>query len=184
VRKPVFIFGIAIVAVALAFVLTDSVLITLGAGVTEANVHRIRVGMTKPQVERILRVADQYVPISPPDSAETPDGELGLWGKSQLQVLVTFDRDGRVRSASYYLEQGGELTLSSGQGWARNPSAGLSVIGGLNMMGMAPYGLPGGVLSMPGGRAGTPGDPSRSRTITQHNRQIRRAAATRASTRR
>ncbi len=49
----VYLLGIAMVLVALAFVITDGVLGS-GPGVTEANVRRIRVGMTLQEVEAIL----------------------------------------------------------------------------------------------------------------------------------
>jgi hypothetical protein len=99
-RKRVFVCGVAIVAVALAFVLTDSLLMTLGAGVTEASICRIRPGMTRPQVERLLGEPGEYEPFTAPDGR--PDTR-GVWSKNQIEVEVWFDPYGRVYQASYSL---------------------------------------------------------------------------------
>src|SRR5260370_37106385 len=101
-RKRVFVIGVAIVAVALAFVLTDSLLITLGAGVTEANARRIRMGMPKSQIERILGGSGQ-----PSDWLPAGECEARLWTGEEGQVQVRFDCNGCVEAASFFDRLGG-----------------------------------------------------------------------------
>jgi hypothetical protein len=50
--RQVYLMGVGLALVALAFVVTDALL--WGPGVTEANVRRVRVGMTIREVESIL----------------------------------------------------------------------------------------------------------------------------------
>jgi hypothetical protein len=88
--KHVFFVGIATVAVALAFVLTDSVLTTLTAGVTEANVRRIREGMTKPQVERILGWGGKSALDWVPDPTHLTKVEWRVWKSEAGEIIVGF----------------------------------------------------------------------------------------------
>jgi outer membrane protein assembly factor BamE (lipoprotein component of BamABCDE complex) len=115
--RSVFFFGIAMAAVALAFVLTDSVLTKLTAGITEANVRRIRIGMSKLQVERILGEPGRYGPFFSLGLADDPGREVGAWASHQLEVQVSFDRNGRVESAAYSDRWGGVSVLSQNQTW-------------------------------------------------------------------
>jgi outer membrane protein assembly factor BamE (lipoprotein component of BamABCDE complex) len=110
--KRLFLLGVAIVAVALAFTVTDSLLVTLTAGVTEANVRRIRVGMSKPQVDRILGRPQAYESL--PRSRQK-----GLWVSGSAEVEVIFDGDGNVRSAYFYRTGEAEslMILWSKSGW-------------------------------------------------------------------
>src|SRR5690242_5346436 len=100
-KKPVFVFGIAVLVLALAFVLTDAIVSALTAGVTEGNIRRIRIGMLKPEIERILGEPGQYESFNWPDCDEPCQGEVGRWESFGLQVQVTFDRLGRVQSAHF-----------------------------------------------------------------------------------
>jgi hypothetical protein len=118
--KSVFFIGIATVAVALAFVLTDSVVTTLTAGVTEANARRIRIGMIEPQVERILggvgRKSSGWGVSGPEESG--PEEQYGrLWASKDVQVWVLFDRSGCVECVCFWTRQGEAFSLSANQTW-------------------------------------------------------------------
>ena len=118
--KSVFICGIATVAVALAFVLTDSVLTTLTAGVTEANARRIRIGMIKPQVERLLGGVGRKSSgsgVSGPEESGPEELYWRLWANDDVQVLVYFDRNGCVEHACFWTRQEGPFALSENQTW-------------------------------------------------------------------
>jgi hypothetical protein len=84
---------VALVAVALAF--TDWAL-SLRPGVTEANVRRIKSGMTLAEVEAHLG----------PLGAEQPGLTPGLfqtlaWGGKGGAAVISFDRDGKVSETEF-----------------------------------------------------------------------------------
>jgi hypothetical protein len=90
--------GVGLVLVVLAFLLTDALL--WAPGLTEANVRRIKPGMTLAEVEALLG--------SPPwhseDFAEYGVNRLGyrwsrLWKAEGAWAEVSFGADGRVRAA-------------------------------------------------------------------------------------
>ena len=70
-----------------------------GPGVTWANVERIRVGMTQPEVEAIVgRPPQTYwrgpMPLS--DNSPPAYHRALLWSDMECDILVYLDRDGRV----------------------------------------------------------------------------------------
>jgi len=82
--------------------------LTRGSPITPQNVARIRVGMTQPEVEDILRgppgnappgigVPAGYLPVK--DVSGKPTGDTqGTWVGDEYAVEVLFDGQGRVRS--------------------------------------------------------------------------------------
>jgi hypothetical protein len=87
--RRVYLLGLGLALVTLAFAVTDWAL-GLRPGVTEANVKRVRVGMTLAEVEGILGEAGD-----PFDCAN----HLLFRGQNRNRILVQIDRHGRVRRA-------------------------------------------------------------------------------------
>jgi hypothetical protein len=81
--------GVALVALALAF--TDWAL-SLRSGVTEANVRRIRVGMTVHEVEALL---------GGPKTGLTEPAIASFWSGESGDALVVFSKMDRVTHAWY-----------------------------------------------------------------------------------
>jgi hypothetical protein len=72
-----------------------------GGGVTWANVERIEVGMTQPQVEAVVGRPAQTRWRGPlPITDNSPPGYhvVLLWSDMECDILVYLDRDGRVIS--------------------------------------------------------------------------------------
>ena len=82
--RLVFLLGLALAAVALAFVATDALL--WRPGLTEANARRIREGMTLREVEGLL--------------GRAPDWELmaggWVWRSAEVTVIVHMSPEHRV----------------------------------------------------------------------------------------
>ena len=96
--RLVFLLGLALAAVALAFVATDA---ALGPrpGVTEANVRRIKAGMTVGQVEALLGGPGDSVGFSP--RGGRGHAELLLRVGRGGWALVHLDRDGQAETARW-----------------------------------------------------------------------------------
>ncbi len=93
--RGVFLLGIAIAVVAVAFAVTDWLIAAL-PGVTEANVRRIRAGMTQAEVERLLgRRRDFTHPTLVPSDLEL------CWESRHGTAVVRFSRDGLVKGARF-----------------------------------------------------------------------------------
>jgi hypothetical protein len=96
--RQIFLWGLGIVLVALAFVLTDQV-VSGSPGVTEANCRRIRVGMALREVESIL--GGPPVPPSPicatnlKTAGGQGQGEFVVWTNRtyNLRLVCCDDRD-------------------------------------------------------------------------------------------
>lgn len=81
-------------------------------GVTWANVKRIEVGMTQAQVEAIVGGPSpgwSYGPDPITDNSPPDYHAVMLWSATECDILVYFDRDGRVISR--------EGVGSNGSGW-------------------------------------------------------------------
>jgi hypothetical protein len=90
--RRVYLLGIGIALVALAFVLTDALL--WEPGITEANVRRVRVGMTLADVQALF--GDE------PEMELGGDGTQSLrWWSEQGAAWVHFDENQRVQSAEF-----------------------------------------------------------------------------------
>jgi hypothetical protein len=93
----VFMLGIGLVVVAVAFVVTDE-LLSAQPGVTERNVRRIRPGMTLEEVEALLGRQGFEVWDSEP-----PDTITRCWKNEEFSVIFDFDAAGRMqRVFSFY----------------------------------------------------------------------------------
>jgi hypothetical protein len=89
--RRVFLLGVALALLALAFALTDWWL-GLQPGVTEANVKRIRAGMTVQQVEAIF---------GGPRKFQTEPALGWYWDGESGHAVVVFDGKDRVYSADF-----------------------------------------------------------------------------------
>jgi hypothetical protein len=105
--RRVFLLGVGAALVALAFAVTDAVL-GPQPGATEANVRRIRNGMTREQVESIL--GGTGLPGDHPPAPLFVDGSWGItpyhWVGADGYASITFswsafDGKDRVVSASF-----------------------------------------------------------------------------------
>ena len=84
--RKVFLLGLGLSLIALAFALTQYVL-DLQPGVTEANIKRIREGMTVQQVEAILGAPRRF----------QTDPAIGWWWEGETgTAVVVFDENERV----------------------------------------------------------------------------------------
>ncbi len=92
--KHVYFVGVALFLVTVAFLVTDG--LVWQPGVTEANVRRIRPGMTQAQVETLLgRPHDDK-------SGRAGRGPYGLtWYESRVAVTVSFSAAGRVEETAW-----------------------------------------------------------------------------------
>src|SRR5262249_16089417 len=79
--KRVYLLGVGVALVALGLVLTDE-LLSLGPGVTQANVERIRAGMTREEVTAILRAP----------SGSLLDGGSVWWVGERGAAIVSFEQ--------------------------------------------------------------------------------------------
>jgi hypothetical protein len=98
--RGVYLLGVGIVLVAGAFLLTDRLL--WRPGVTEANVRRIRPGMTVQQVEGLLGGPARY-PVSQNDGWDR--SWAGLWFGPDGVADVYFDQHGRVEDGKFVWNQ-------------------------------------------------------------------------------
>jgi hypothetical protein len=98
--KPVFLAGVGVVLVALAFVVTHGVL--FAGGGTEANYNRITKGMTRGQVEALLGGRGRFAVSFEPDDARFEGWATWIWRGEDGDAWVTFTRSGRVRNAYFY----------------------------------------------------------------------------------
>jgi hypothetical protein len=94
----VYLLGVGVALVALAFLLTDA--LVWEPGVTEANVRRIRPGMSLDQVEAILGEKGIAVDLrdNPPGR---PPSVPWLWSARTGAAWVRVGAGGRVESASW-----------------------------------------------------------------------------------
>jgi hypothetical protein len=102
--RRVYLLGVGLALVALALAVTDWAL-SLRPGVTEANVRRIRVGMTLAEVEGILGGPGRPLPPSRPFCAPYKwSGDAGL-----ATVVMGMEGDeSRLRVAfAYWLQSAG-----------------------------------------------------------------------------
>src|SRR5262245_20774469 len=95
--RGVFLLGIGIAVIALAFAVTDWVTRPT-PGVTEANARRINAGMTPPQLEALLG--------RPPDGTELEDERgrrqlRGVWLGKEGNVIVAVDDHYRVERVEW-----------------------------------------------------------------------------------
>jgi hypothetical protein len=95
--RLVYLAGVGLVLVALAFAVTDRAL-SLLPGVTEAHVKRIRPGMTLAQVEEILGGLAGLT-ARPADGLQV----RRLWSGRTGYAWVHFDAQGAVISADFSL---------------------------------------------------------------------------------
>jgi hypothetical protein len=103
--RRVYLLGVGLALVALAFVLTDALL--WRPGVTEANAKRIREGMTLAEVEAITgRPADFRCP---PTQFGRPIG-YGEWDGEGGTIVVDFDEDGCALYARWRVARGGAVS--------------------------------------------------------------------------
>src|SRR5262245_15942753 len=92
-NRIVYVGGVALFLVLVAFLLTDP--LVWQTGVTEANVRRIRPVMTVQEVETTFgRKADHIHPLmgKAPDRPE----KLAIWHEADRRALVWLDCDDRV----------------------------------------------------------------------------------------
>jgi hypothetical protein len=101
--RRVYLLGVGLALVALAFAFTDWAL-SLQPGVTEANVKRVRAGMMLAEVEALFgRKADDRIGLGRRNLAgpwETAD-----WEGEDGQVLVLLDRGGRVIEIDWHRQR-------------------------------------------------------------------------------
>jgi hypothetical protein len=99
-RRGYWLAGIAIVLAGLAVLCAYlSFPDPPGPGVTWANVERIEVGMTQPEVEAVVGRPPQTCSRGPgPISDNSPPGYhvVLFWSGMECDILVYLDRDGRV----------------------------------------------------------------------------------------
>jgi hypothetical protein len=105
--RQVYLLGLGLVLVAGAFLVTDS-LVGRQPGVTEANVRRVRPGMTFSQVEGILGEWTEELQFYPPAiclvvrrNPSPPAFEVWKWRGEDGVAEVRFAPSGRVLSASF-----------------------------------------------------------------------------------
>jgi hypothetical protein len=101
--RRVYLLGVGLALVALAFIVTDTLL--WRPGVTEANVRRIRAGMTVTEVAARLGgpgapIWDGAAVVSSPATPPSPPTGY-LWCSDAGALLVWADEDGRVQRASW-----------------------------------------------------------------------------------
>ncbi len=90
--RTVFLLGVALLLVALAFLATDALL--WRPGVTEANVRRVRAGMTLQEVQAILGEGGKI-----PFGYGAP--ALRMWEGGAGVAVVSFTTAGRVMDAAF-----------------------------------------------------------------------------------
>ena len=91
--RRVYLLGVGLALVALAFVVTDALL--WRPGVTEANVRRIRPGMKRTEVEAVLgRQNGGTIIMGGLPRIEVWEGECGV-------ANVQFDRQGGTQAAQF-----------------------------------------------------------------------------------
>jgi len=95
--RRVYLLDMGLALVALALAVTDWAL-SLRPGVTEANVKRIRPGMTLAEVEGIL--GSKWL-LSYAPGASGSRASVYLWRKSDRGAFVVFGDDGAVASAGF-----------------------------------------------------------------------------------
>jgi hypothetical protein len=104
-NRLVYMSGVALVVVALAFLLTDALL--WQPGINEANARRVRPGMTLPEVEGLLGTSAAVHLQSP--STVGPSGALKIWQGKQGSALILFfgsDSTGwRVEAAADFRQE-------------------------------------------------------------------------------
>jgi hypothetical protein len=105
----VFLLGLGLTLVVLAFLLTDSVL-CLRPGVTQPNAHRIRVGMTLREVRAILGGEGRCISSLTHLGRRLP-GCLWEWQEGSRAVLVKFDGDRVMEGARFLILDRQEFTL-------------------------------------------------------------------------
>jgi hypothetical protein len=97
--KRVFMLGVAIYVVPMAFLLTDRILAGR-PGVTVANCRKIRKGMTLQEVEAHFgRAANDDPPLGDSPAAELDqpsEYRFRFWQTDEVKVLVMFTRAERV----------------------------------------------------------------------------------------
>ncbi|MCI0459976.1 MAG: hypothetical protein L0Z62_23745, partial [Gemmataceae bacterium] len=95
--KRVYLLGVGLALVALAFLITDAAT-RPRQGPTEANLRRVRAGMTLAEVQAILGPQGQvcYAP-----GASGSRGGVYLWGGPGGTALVIVGRGGGVESAGF-----------------------------------------------------------------------------------
>jgi hypothetical protein len=108
--RRVFLLGLGIVLVAVAFVLTDALL--WQAGVTEANVNRIRPGMSLEQAESILGKATDV-------RDWTKRQSVAIWKDDASYYVITLFMDRRVKliRSSWYDVQKSPALLARLRSW-------------------------------------------------------------------
>jgi hypothetical protein len=95
--RTVFLIGVALCLVAVAFVVTCAV-VGPAPGVTAANVRRVREGMTVAEVDARLGVAGVHLG----DWA----GRMAVWYGSNGQAVAWLDDDGKVVRVEFRPSQG------------------------------------------------------------------------------
>jgi hypothetical protein len=103
--RHVYLLGVGLALVALALTFTDWAL-SLPPGVTEANVRRIRPGMTPAEVEALLGGPPVEVGIKSWNDvgrtlAEWPSGGAWVWNYATGAAWVWMDGAGRVQFAQW-----------------------------------------------------------------------------------
>jgi hypothetical protein len=98
--RCVYLLGVGLALVALALAVTDWML-TPPPGVTEANVKRIRPGMTLAEVESILGGPGDRLLLTNREKAFTARGLLYFWAGDAGSAWVVVTEDGRVHEAEW-----------------------------------------------------------------------------------
>src|SRR5262245_21032151 len=99
--RLVYLTGVGIGLVAIAFALTCQVLDAL-PGVTEANVRRIKPGMLRTEVEALFgRAADVILPRPYHLGPGIPT--IASWSTGRGAAYICFEGDGRVSEAAWHL---------------------------------------------------------------------------------
>jgi hypothetical protein len=115
--RQVYLLGVGLVLVALAFIVTDRALPTT-PGVTEANVKRVKVGMTYGEVEDLLgfpdliarmngglRISRSQVEAQLRGSSAVRDANSGFvvwpWDGEEGTAVVYFRPDARVHKVTW-----------------------------------------------------------------------------------
>jgi hypothetical protein len=127
--KGVYVLGAAIIAVGLAFLVTDAVLTSSLAEPTEANIRRIRGGMSRRSVERLLGAPEESGGRAPrlaesrgghlvfEYDVEALDADSRRWNGAGVRVRLRFGRDGLVEFGMFHDRQGRVWFLSEEGSW-------------------------------------------------------------------